>query len=994
MKKYVHNVVLLLLAVAGWSIELAAQHAVVGTVADQDQVALVGATVVIKGTNLGAFTDENGRFSLNAPTPNDSLEVSYFGYKVQTIPIGGRAELSITLLPSEFTLDEYVVVGYGTVRKSDLTGSVSSIKAEELARVPNASVSQILQGKAPGLQVTPSSGEPGAGAVIRIRGVGTLNDASPLFVVDGMLLDDISFLNPNDISSVEVLKDASATAIYGSRGANGVIIITTKGGSVDKGVISVSMYEGFQDVLRRLDLTNGSEYATLSNELAANEGRPPVFTDPASIGEGTDWQDVIFQRAAIRNYQVSTSGGSENATYRVSGDYFKQDGIIRDGSFERMSLRINNEYQPNSIITVGHNVALIYTRRDNGPGILGNAYRGDPTVAPFDSLGNFSNTTRNAPVGNPEASIFYNNSNSFSFRGVGNIFAEVRFLKDFTFRTNLGIDFDADFSKSFVPEFFVSTIQQNQESRVNASVGRSENLLFENTLTYFKEWTHHRLTVLGGVTAQNFHFENLGGSRINLPGETPEFFFLNAGEIEGQTNFNSAFSWSMASYLARANYSFKDRYLFTATLRVDGSSRFGVNNRYGSFPSMGIGWNIAEESFMEGVTAISRLKLRASWGQTGNDKIGAYAGRPLVNSNLNAVFGPTEALNTGASIIVLANPDIRWEATTQTDVGLEIGLLRDKLSFEIDYYSRVTNDILVEVPIPAYVGAANSPVVNAATVQNSGLDMILRWRDNVAGLNYGITAMASTVQNEVLALGDGKEEIFGGGVGVGGLLATRTEVGLPIGAFYGYQVAGVFQTQEEIDNAPNRGVERPGDLQFVDTNGDGVITTADRTYLGSPIPTLIYSGDLELGYLGFNLVASLYGQTGNKIINAKKMARFGTPNFETSYLDRWTGPGTSNTEPRVTNGGHNYEVSERFLEDGSFFRLRTLLLSYDLPSPWLSAIKMNQVQVFVSGTNLFTWQRFTGYTPEITSGSVIAVGIDSGVYPISKIWTAGVNFSF
>lgn len=992
MKRNILNSFLMLILLIGGT--LSAQHQVSGTVTDEYDEPLVGATVIISGTNRGVYTDEEGLFSIVSPSPTDSLTASYLGYEKQTIAIDGRSNVTIVLQESQFSTEEYVVIGYGKVRKSDLTGAVSSINAEEVGRIPNASVSQLLQGKAAGVQVTPASGAPGAGAVIRIRGVGTLNNASPLFVVDGMLLDDIDFLNPNDIESIEVLKDASATAIYGSRGANGVVIITTKSGVEGDNRISVQAYEGIQEVIRNISLTNANEYAILSNELAENEGRAPTFADPSIYGEGTDWQDVIFDRAAIRSYQLAFSGGSDKMTYRVSGDYFKQDGIIRDGSFDRISLRVNNEYKVKPYLTVGHNLGLIYSTRVGEAGILGNAYRADPTIPPFDSLGEFSNTTVNAPVGNAEASIFYNNNKSLSYRAVGNVYADVNFLKHFTFRTSLGVDVNAGFFKSFTPVFFVSPIQQNQESRLTAGLDRSQNLLWENTLSYIREWTDHRLSVVAGVTTQTFAFENLGGSRINFPGETDEFFFLNAGEIEGQTNYNSSFEWAMLSYLARANYSFNDRYLFTASVRRDGSSRFGKDNQYGVFPSVAVGWNIAEEVFWNPIDLVNRMKFRASWGVIGNDKIGAYPSTQVVSQNLNAIFGPDETLNTGASIITSANPAIRWESTTQLDIGLEFGIWNDRLSGEIDYYERTTNDILVAVPIPSYVGSANNPTINAATVRNSGIDISLSWRDLLGDFGYRITGMLSTVNNEVIELGEGNEEIFGGGLGVGGLLGTRTVPGLPIGAFFGYEVDGVFQTQEEIDSSPNRGVEVPGDLKFVDTNGDGVISTEDRTYLGSPVPTLIYNGEVELTYKGIALSVSMYGQRGNKIINAKKMARFGTPNFETTYLDRWTGEGTSNTEPRITNGGHNYEPSERFLEDGAFTRIRNIQLGYDLPSSVTNRIRMKQVQVYVSGSNLFTWQTYSGYTPEITSGSVIAVGIDQGVYPISKIWTTGINIQF
>lgn len=994
MKKQIFPILICCALLMG-STSLLAQHRVTGIVQTEDGEPLVGASVQVKDSEAGMFSDENGEFSFQLESPNERLLIRYIGYEPQEIAVRGQVNLTVVMLEADNSTEEYVIIGYGRVKKSDLTGSVSSIDAEELAAIPNPSVSQLLQGKAAGLQVTPASGAPGAGAVIRIRGVGTLNDASPLFVVDGMLLDDISFLNPNDIESLEVLKDASATAIYGSRGANGVIIITTRSGSDGQATITVSGYEGMQEVIRKISLTNASEYAELSNELAANEGRPPVFDDLSSLETGTDWQDVIFRQAPIRNYQVAASGGNDRMSYRISGDYLHQDGIIRGGDFDRISLRINNQYQVKSPLVIGHNLSLIYTRSTNAPNVLGNAYRADPTIAPFDSLGNFSNTTLNAPVGNPEAEFFYLDNNSGqSYRAVGNAFAELSFLNDFTLRTNLGVDLGLGLFKNFVPVFFVSPIQQNQQSRLTAGMDRNQNILWENTLSFNKDLGNHSISAVAGVTTQSFVFENLGGSRINFPAETEEFFFLNAGEIEGQTNYNGSFEWAMLSYLARANYAYNGKYLLTASIRRDGSSRFGVNNRFGVFPSFAAGWNIAEEAFFKGIPVINRFKLRASWGQTGNDKIGAYAGRPVVTSNLNAVFGPDETLNTGASVITLANPDIRWEETTQLDIGAEIGLLDDRFSAEIDYYQRTTNDILVSVPIPAYVGAANNPVINAATVRNSGIDLHLRWQDFVGPFSYSITGIMSTVNNEVLELGEGNEEIFGGGLGVGGLLGTRTVPGLPIGAFYGYEVEGVFQTQEEIDSSPNRGVEVPGDLKFRDVNEDGVITTEDRSYLGSPVPTLIYSGDMEVGYNGIQLLVSIYGQRGNKIINAKKMARFGTPNFETSFLDRWNGEGTSNSEPRITNGGHNYEPSERFLEDGAFTRLRLVQLSYSLPSSILEKIRMNQVQVFVSGTNLFTSQVYSGYTPEITSGSVIAVGIDQGVYPIAKIWTIGTTLSF
>jgi TonB-linked SusC/RagA family outer membrane protein len=975
----------------------AQQVRVTGTVTSQeDGETLIGVNILIKGTSSGTITDFEGNYELNVPSPDVTLVFSYTGFESQEIALAGRTRLDVVMGLSRQVLDEIVVVGYGTQRKSDLTGAISTVKAEEIQRIPSANLEQALQGRVSGVQVTPVSGEPGAGAIIRIRGTGTLNDASPLYVVDGMLLDDISFLNLNDVESVEVLKDASATAIYGSRGANGVIIITTKKGERRAAVFTASAYYGVQNVLKQIDLVNGAQFAQLANEVAVNEGRSPLFPDPESFGEGTDWQSVIFQPAPIQNYQFSANGGSDNMIYNLSLNYFGQEGIVRGSEFQRLTLRLNNEYTLSNRFSFGHNLAMVYTQREVAANVVPTAYRAEPIIPVRDSLGNFGDATVRVPVSNPEAQIFYNNNSNFGYRTVGNAYLDVRLPANLVFRSNLGMDLESTQGKNFVPQFEVSptSLQRSDVSRLNVNQGRTFSWLWENTLSFNKEWTNHRLNLLGGITAQEFNFENLGGGRINFPGETPEFFYLNAGEILGQTNFNTGFAWSMLSYLFRANYTLMDRYLFTASYRIDGSSRFGANNRYGHFPSLAAGWNLSNEGFMENIDFISRLKLRASWGQIGNDKIGAYAGRPTVTTGLNAVLGRDPQLLNGASIVSLANPFIRWESTTQSNFGMEIGLLDNRLVAEVDYYNRVTDDILVPVPIPDYIGADAFPIVNAAKVRNSGLDFNLGWRERRGKVSYNFNLVASTVNNEVLGLGEGQEAIFGGGIGIGGLLGTRTVVGLPIGSFFGYVVDGVFQNQAEIDAAPTWGRERPGDLRFRDINDDGVITTDDRTFIGSPIPDFIYGFSGGFDVAGFDFFIDFNGQRGNKIINAKKMARFGTYNFESSFLSRWTGEGTSNTEPRITNGGHNYEMSERFIEDGSFMRLRTLQIGYTLPSSLLGQLRLSKLRVYANGTNLITWDNYSGYTPEIASGSVIDVGIDRGVFPIAKVFTFGLDIGF
>jgi TonB-linked SusC/RagA family outer membrane protein len=962
-----------------------------GTIIDSTGEPLPGVNVVIKGTLTGTVSDLYGKYNLSAPS-DATLVFSFVGFTNQEIPINNQTEINLTLADDTSDLDEFVVVGYGLQRKSDLTGSISSIKSKEINRLPVSNVTQALQGRVSGVQVTSLSGAPGAGTTIRIRGVGTLNNSNPLFVVDGMLLDDIDFLNPNDVESMEVLKDASATAIYGSRGANGVVIVSTKQGSFNtKGRISVDTYTGIQQVADRIDLVNGRQFAELANELEQNIGNRPLY-NVGDYGVGTDWQDQIFRNAPVSSVNLGASGGNANTSYSLSVNYFNQKGVVKESEFERLTVRLNNQYKFGEAVTFGHNFSFIYTNQQNEPGVVGNAYRAYPIFDPRNPDGSYTNTT---PVGNPAAQFEYNSNNqSNNYRSVGNFFMDVKFLKNFTFRSNFGLDLSFNDGKSFTPVFFVSPTQQNFENSVSVNAGRNRNILWENTVNYTKEWDNHRLDLLGGITTQSFYQEFLSGGRRNLPGEDPSLWYLNAGELTSQTNSNSAGDWSMLSFLFRVNYTFRDKFLVTGTFRRDGSSRFGRESRFGNFPSIALGYRLIEESFLQDQSVLSELKIRGSWGIIGNDKIAFYEGRPVVTGNENAVFGENEALIYGATLTRLANPFIQWEETVTSNIGLEFGFFDNKLSGELDYYYRRTNDILVGVPIPAYVGASNNPVVNAASVENRGIDLSLNWREQKGDFGYYFGIVASTVNNKVLAIGEGNEAIFGGAVGISGLLGSRTIIGESIGHYYGYKTAGVFQNEEQLANTPRRGPEGAGDLIFEDTNGDGVVNSKDRVILGSPIPDLVYGFNIGFDYKGFDFSVDFNGTIGNKIYNSKKQVRFNTYNFETSFLDRWTGEGTSNVEPRVTNGGHNYEVSDRFIEDGSFLRLRNVQIGYSFPKVALDRVKLQSFRIYVSGTNLFMMTNYTGYTPEIGGGNVLGTGYDSSLYPIARTFNVGVSANF
>jgi len=954
------------------------QTRVTGRVVDKTNGdALIGVTILEKGTSNGTISNYEGSFALNVTNLEAVLVVNYTGYNSQEIPLAGLSQLSVALEEGNGLLEEIVVVGYGTQRKSDVTGAVGTIKAKDLERIPTASVEQALQGKIAGVYVSPASGEPGRGATIRIRGTGTLNNASPLYVVDGMLLDDASFVNPQDVASIEVLKDASATAIYGNRGANGVIIITTKRGATDrKAVFSLSSYYGNQKVAKKLPLANATQFAEMYNELKGNTN---TFPNPSALGAGTDWQDVIFRDAPVANVQLSVNGLWKKLNYNFSGNFFSQEGIMEKTGFERYTGRFNGEYPVLKSLKIGTNLAYSNEQfKSVGGGVLGGAYRMPPVFAARDSSGNFSDPTLFGPsLANPAADLFYKSDQSTRVnRWVGTVYADWFFLKNFKFRINYGFDRRDEKFRYYEPTFKVSTTQRNDLERTSRDTTKIRNWLWENTLTYDKSWGMVRLNALVGQSSQEFTFHRR--NTIN--------------EVLAQPDGEVISEWAMNSYLGRVNATFYDRYLLTASFRADGSSRFSKANRWGYFPSVAAGWNISQEPFMRNQKVFDRLKLRASWGITGNDRIQDYPSLGRIKNELFSAFNDT--VQNGATLINYANADIRWETAEQTDLGLEFALFQGRFSAEIDWYRRFSYDILSDLPIPAYVGSGSNPFVNAAQVENLGWDFTLQWRETKGKFSYNIGAILSPVKNKVLAINEGKSEIFDATTAQGDF-ATRTLVGGPIGAFYGYKVVGVFQNNEEIASSPKFGAEQPGDFRFADLNGDGKLDGLDRTYLGSPIPTLTYGFTAGMEAFGFDVAADFFGVKGNKVVNAKAVARFDTPNWETLwYNNHWTGEGTSNTVPRVTGGGHNYRMSDFLIEDGAFFRLRSVVLGYSLPKEWLKRVGMSRARLYASGTNLWTKQAYSGFTPEFPNDSAFRAGIDYLNYPMAKTVLFGLDVTF
>lgn len=968
---------------------LAQDRAITGKVTSSGEgFPLPGVSVLVKGTTKGTVTDTEGLYSLELTESENILIFSFVGYKSREVAVGEQTNVDVTLLADEKMFDEVVVIGYGTVRKSDMTGSVSSVRGEDLTKVPSVSPMQALQGKVSGVQVTSGSGAPGQGPIVRIRGTGTFNNASPIYVVDGVIIEDINFLNAGDIESLEVLKDASATAIYGSRGANGVILVTTKKGRVGQEKVSLSFSTEYsvQTLQNKIDLLDGREYAIIANEI-----KPGSFNNVNAV-PNTDWQEVLFQPAPIHNYQFSATGATDKAQYYFGVGYFLQEGIIPKSNYERVTLKFNNTYHLSNNVRVGTNLGFTPFRHQNtasnAPFIV---YRAQPTLAPFQSDGSY---TPVEGAGNVLADIEYTNSFDKGLRSVNNIYGEVDIQKGLTFKSSFGVDMEYRKHRSFTPVFFVNSTQENSVSDLNTNKYDRLSWLWENTLSYNKNIAQHRIAAVIGYTMQESTSEEIRLVGEDILSDEEDFWYINPDNIVEELTKNIVDpnqNYAMISYLARVNYSFNDRYLVTATFRRDGSSKFRKENSYGNFPSLALGWNIINENFMTDNKVFSNLKVRASWGIIGNEKIDYTKQYSAVENGIGAVFN--EVLYPGSTYGKTGNPDLVWEDTYQTDIGFELGFFDDRLSMEVDYYHKTTRGVLIELPVPGYLGNGEGAKItyNAAEVVNRGLEYNIRWNSEWKEVRYGIGTVGTTIHNEAT-------KIFGSG-GEGDVLfnpgrTTATRPGLPLGSFYGYQVDGVFQSQSELDAYPHMSQAGVGDVRFVDVNQDGFLTPDDRTNLGSSIPTFLYGVNLNAAYKGFDIAFDFQGQTGNKIYNIKETVRPSAYNYEQHVFNRWRGEGTSNTEPRATAGGYNFEPSSRFIQDGSFFRLRNVTLGYTLPSSLATRVKMNSARVYVRGTNVFTITDFTGYSPEVANNDPIENGIDYSTYPVTSIYSVGLSLTF
>ena len=1019
---------------------LRADHPVTGQVRDEKNQALPGVSILIKGTETsdrtkGTTTDADGRYQLSVPNQGAVLQFSFIGYVTQEVPVGSRTNVNVTLAEDSKSLNEVVVVGYGTQKKSDLTGAVSTVTAKDIGRLPVGGIDQALQGKAAGVRVTQSTGAPGEGVAVRIRGVGTINDNSPLFIVDGVPTKDaFSILNPNDVESMSVLKDASSAAIYGARAANGVIVVTTKRGQSGAPRIAFNSYTGFQQVGRLIPMANTAEYVQLYNEAANTDNaelsdpllfRKLITDDPAQL-PNTDWQRAIFRTAPIQNYQLSFSGGSERSHYLLSGNYFDQQGIILNSGYKRYALRTSVDTDIAGKLKVGTNLNLTFSKRDivgssgdgyggNGGSIVRYALFRTPAIAITDPMTGLYTDLPARPdlYGdgyNPVGLAQKQDNKEKQYRAFGNVFAEWQIMKDLRLRTDGGADIQFINQKTF-NENWGTNGRINSPATLTDRVSTISNLNWNNTLTYTHNFDgKHDLVVLLGTEAIQNVARDLVGSDRNFIDQSPNLRFLGRGNDPlGRSSSEGDQRWKLFSQFARVNYTYQNRYLLTANVRRDGSSRFAPQNRYATFFSGSVGWNIDQEAFFQRFTnVVSALKVRASVGQLGNQDIGNYPYASIVGSGFNYPLGNPQQTNNGYAIVSRGNSNVKWEASTQTDLGLDAAFFRNKLQLTADYFIKTTSDILVPVPVPRSGGTSGVPYVNAGRVENKGLELDLIYRDRKGAFTYDVTANAAFIRNRVISLSDGRP-IPGGRID-NGVFATLTEPGYAIGSFYLLTQTGIFQNEGEIFTSAFQGNGiRPGDVKFADLNGDGRITQADRSHVGSPIPTLTYGLTANAQWRGFDVSIFFQGASGNQVYYqvATDIEGFYRAFNITQRVvqDHWRGEGTSNTQPRVSWRGssNNKQPSTRFLESGAYTRLKNLQIGYTLPSKLSKKLGALNARIYVAGQNLLTFTKYPGLDPEQqTSNNVsneqfggdVAVGIDWGTYPSARTYTIGLNVGF
>lgn len=982
---------------------------VTGTVTDVSGEPIIGANIRIKGTTTGTITDIDGNFSIEAK-PQSVIEVSYIGYLTQETVINNQKSIRFLLKEDTKTLDEVVVIGYGVQKKADLTGSVANINTEKLNTQSNANIGQALQGKIAGVDIVSQGGAPGSGTRIMVRGIGTLNNASPLYIVDGMYMNSIDHINPNDIASIDVLKDASSAAIYGSRAANGVIIVTTKEGSNTEGkpIIDLSVNLGISTASKFLDMLDAKGWAEVTTIARQAIGKPALdmATDLANKPDN-DWQDIMFRPALMQNYNLAVKGGGKYSTYYTGLGYFNQDGIVKGTNYQRYNIQSKNDYK-RGIFSAGTNLIISFSHdkplhQELRGGMIGTILQSVPTLEKYDDTreGGYGGTYGDVVnIPHPLAIIDDNIMDRYNenVKIFANLYAQIELFKGLKYKLNLTPDFSFERYKNYLNKYDFG-LATNSITQLTERQRRRRNILVENLLTFDRTFGEHKISALAGYTYQDSRFRHIQAYGEGLP--------QGLEEIDAATTnrSNEGNSWRsvLTSILGRVFYSYQNKYLFTATIRRDGSSKFGKNNRYGYFPSFSLGWNVAEEKFMENVHWLDQLKLRGGYGVLGNQEIDNYQYSSTITTGINYPDG-NGGLLQGAFPKNFANPDIKWEETAMTNVGIDFMAFNNRLSLTADYYVKNTKDILLTVPIPISSGGANDPIRNAGKIRNNGFEFNLGWMDQPnPDISYGINLIGSFNKNKVIAMGSESGSIKGGSTNQN-ITTSETKAGYPIGGYWLISTAGYFNSQEEVDAYAKDGKKiqpaaEPGDIKFVDANNDGVINDDDRVFQGSPFPDFTFALNGNMRYKNFDLSIGLQGVLGNKIYNATRQtledATKGS-NFLASCLDYWTPENKNASHPRLTWDDPNRNTraeSDRYLENGSYLRLRSVQLGYTFPQTWFKGA-IQHARVYINAENLFTITSYSGYSPDVNADNANYRGFDNFIYPTNRTFMLGLNVTF
>ena len=973
----------------------AQQITVQGVVKDQTGETVIGASVMEKGTTNGTITGIDGDFSLNM-SPNGTLVVSFVGYKTQEVQVKGQKQLQVVLSEDAEMLDEVVVIGYGTMKKSDLTGAVSSIGNKDIKDSPVSNLGQAIQGKISGVQIV-DAGKPGDNVSIKIRGLGSINNCDPLVVIDGVPTDlGLSSLNMADVERLDVLKDASATAIYGSRGANGVVMITTKRGTEGKGKLAVSANYSFQNATNVPSLLNAAQYAELSNDMMVNSGRNPnpEWANPSELGAGTDWMDELLRTGVMQNYTVSYSGGNEKSHYYVSGGFLDQSGIVKSVNYRRFTFQSNSDAQVLKWLKFSNNITFSADTKKSGSYNIGDALKALPIYPVKNEDGSWSGPDGNSEwygsTRNPIGPTELNKSQTDGYNFLANLTAELTFTKWLKFKSTFGYDAKFWFIDNFTPKYNWKPTPTEETSRYKSD-NKSFTYLWDNYFLFDHTFAEkHRVGLMAGMSAQ-------WNTNDYLNAQKNVFMFDNVHEMDnGEEMYaigGNETEWALLSYMARVNYSYEDRYLLTATIRRDGSSRFGKKHRWGTFPSVSVAGRASQEKWFPKNDYINDLKVRAGYGVTGSQaSVGNYSYLASYNTSVYP-FGISSGNQTALVSSTLANPYIHWEEVAQTNIGFDASLFNSRVMFSFDAYLKETRDMLVKASIPITSGFEDTTTTytNAGKVRNQGIEMSLHTINLTGELGWETNLTATYNKNKIKDLNSDVPYYINQ---INNSYVTMLAKDYPINVFYGYVTDGIFQNQSEVNTHAVQPGAEPGDIRFRDLNNDGVINDSDRTVIGNPNPSWLFSMNNSLSYKGFELSVFLQGIAGNKIYNANNIDNTGMAaayNQTTDVLKRWQGEGTSNSMPRAVFGdpNQNTRVSDRFVENGSYLRLKNITLSYTFPKQWLQKAQIENARLSLSCENVATITGYSGFDPEVGIN-----GIDQNRYPISRTFSLGLNFNF